>query len=71
MNNLRTKLNNLNGGLKFILRIIYPVVLYSILFLTIIKQNILEPRLVQGLFLLLWGVIEWYFFLSYRKNGEC
>jgi hypothetical protein len=68
MDNLRTKLNNLNGGLKFILRIIYPVVIYSVLFLSLINTQLVQPRIVQGLFILLWGAIEWYFFLSVKKE---
>gem|GEM_PF-4792293 len=70
MDNLRTKVNKLNGGYKFMLRILYPIVLYTIFFLMLVRQDILAPRLAQLIFILLWGGIEWYFFLSVKKNDS-
>lgn len=68
MTDLRYKLNSSNGGLKFILRILYPIILYTLLHLTVIRHNLIEPKLIQGLFILIWAALEWYFFLSVKKK---
>ncbi len=67
MNKLKTKLNNLNSGVKFIVRIIYPVILYTMMYFAGVRLFNLSPQLIQLIFLLIWGGLEWYFFLSNRK----
>ena len=68
MNKLKTKLNNLNSGVKFIFRIIYPVLLYTLMYFAGVRFFNFFPQLVQLIFLLIWGGLEWYFFLSNRKE---
>ena len=66
MNDLRTKLRNLPPLQKFLIRIFYPLSLYTIAHLLFIMTIGINDKLVQAVFLLFWGAVEWYFFLSVK-----
>jgi hypothetical protein len=68
MDDLKTKLRNLPPLQKFLIRIFYPLSIYTIVHLLFIAILGINDKLIQALFLLFWGVVEWYFFLSIKKD---
>lgn len=70
MNKLKTKLTNLPPTLKFLVRLIYPILLYTLMHLFIIRYFVESTRIFQALFLFIWGALEWYLFLSNKKRSE-
>lgn len=74
MHKFREKLNNIPKAGKVFIRIFYPIVLYILIHFLIIQNFRIEERTVQFVFVLLWGALEWYFFLSYnyqqKKKGK-
>lgn len=64
------ELNALNKGVKFVVRILYPIALFTILYL--IGTVLLEVSIqnIQIFFILIWGFIEWRVFFSYKGRKE-
>ena len=68
MQKIRTKINNLPKALQFLIRIVYPILLYVLIHFTVIIKIDINLKLIQGIFMLIWAALEYYFFFSQRKN---
>ncbi|MCC5923961.1 MAG: hypothetical protein JJT77_09250 [Crocinitomicaceae bacterium] len=70
MNNWIWKINELNGVTKFIVRIIYPILLFIVLYMLGTMVLNITISVVQVIFILVWAYLEWRVFFShkYRKN---
>ncbi len=69
MNNfekVRNYLNTRHGLTKFIIRILYPVTLYCILYFGSKALGIKNIQAVQIVFIAIWSVSE--YFLFFRRN---
>ena len=65
---LRNRIDNLSKGAKFIVRLIYPILLY-LLFHFIMHSTIgLDLQVTQFIFIILWGIVEWQLFLKKSSN---
>lgn len=67
MQHFKTKINNLPKGIKVLVRILYPVLLYTLLYFLFVRAYNMNERTIQVIFILIWGALEWYFFLSKKK----
>ena len=65
---VRKKLRNLPATKKFIVRIVYPIVLFIPFYLIYKYTAITNIRLVQIIFIAVWGGVEYVLFL--KKNNE-
>ena len=70
MHKFREKINNRSKGAKVFIRILYPILLYTLVHFFIIENFRVEERIVQFIFILVWGALEWYFFLSYNYQNK-
>jgi hypothetical protein len=61
---LRRKINNSNPALRFIIRLLYPISLYVIFHLLFYNALGLDLRMIQFVFLIIWGGLEWQLFLK-------
>lgn len=68
INRLRNKIKGLSEVSKFVVRLLYPILLYVLFHFTIHVLIGLELRLTQFVFILLWGLIEWQLFLKKDNN---
>ncbi|PWH86917.1 hypothetical protein [Brumimicrobium oceani] len=68
LENLRKKVSKLSLGVKFIVRILYPVTLYLIFFFLLHINLRIELQNVQFVFIILWLLIEWQIF--FKKPQE-
>jgi len=65
---LRVKISKMPLGVKFIVRIVYPVLLYLIFFFLFHKNMRIELQTIQFVFIILWLLIEWKVF--FKKPAE-
>jgi hypothetical protein len=68
MQEFRKKLNELSKIKKIIIRLVYPILLYTIIHFLIIQQYPKQEQTIQFIFILVWAALEWYFFLSYNMK---
>ncbi|MFZ5552164.1 MAG: hypothetical protein ACOZCO_03540 [Bacteroidota bacterium] len=68
MNKLKKYLNSLAQWKQFLLRMIYPIVLYSIIHFLCKAAGVEDLRPFQLVFIGIWSVSEYYFFLTRNKE---
>ncbi len=68
MQKIRTKINNLPKAHQFLIRIVYPILIYVFIHFTVIIKIDINLKLIQGIFILIWAALEYYFFFSQRKS---
>lgn len=68
MKNWITLVNELNPGLKFIVRVVYPIIIFVLFYTIGFSLLQLDLLFVQVVFLLFWAFIEWRIFLSYKNK---
>jgi hypothetical protein len=68
MSNWIEKVNQLNGAVKFFIRIFYPILLFILLYILGVKTLNFEISTIQVLFILIWAFIEWRVFFSYKHK---
>ncbi|RFC53806.1 hypothetical protein [Brumimicrobium aurantiacum] len=70
LENLRRKVSQLSIGAKFIVRILYPIMIYLIFYIILHANVGVELQTVQLIFILLWLVIEWQIFFKKPNNSQ-
>lgn len=68
LESLRIKISKMSLGVKFIVRIIYPVLTYLVFYFILHVNMQVELQTVQMLFIFLWLLIEWQVF--FKKPQE-
>jgi len=64
LESLRQKISKLSLGLKFIIRVTYPVLLYILFYFLLHKTFRTQLQTTQLLFIFLWTIIEWQVFFK-------
>lgn len=64
LESLRKKISKMPLGLKFVVRILYPITLYLLLYFLLHISMRFGLQNIQLLFIILWILIEWQVFLK-------
>lgn len=64
LENLRKAVSKMSLGVKFIVRIIYPITIYLLFYFLLHLNFRMELQTVQIIFILLWLIIEWQVFFK-------
>lgn len=64
LDKFRDKVKSLQPGMRSLLRIAYPILLYTLMHFVAVAAGQKEMRPLQLVFLLLWGAIEYLVFLT-------
>lgn len=68
LESLRLKVSKMSLSVKFVVRIIYPIVTYLFFYFILHMNMQVELQTVQMLFIFLWLIIEWQVF--FKKPQE-
>lgn len=64
MQEFRKKLNELSKIKKILIRLVYPILLYTIIHFLVIQHYPRQEQTIQLVFIFIWAALEWYFFLA-------
>lgn len=64
LDKIREKVSKLKGSTKFLVRLIYPILLFLIMHFLFVYGMNAKSSTVQLIFILLWAFLEWTIFLK-------
>lgn len=64
LNGIRNSVDKLSVGMKFLLRIAYPILTYIIFYFVLHYFFHIGLKTTQLIFIIFWAVVEWQIFLK-------